>query len=312
MTAHPAEQPGASRSFSFLTNPIAGGGAAPAAVVPVARILRDAGASVDVTYSTGHRATLQVLEAAVARGDVVVSVGGDGMLSSIAGRVAALGGTLGVVPAGRGNDFARMLGLSAEPAEVARVLLSGTPAPVDLLSLRLGDAPARVVAGSVYAGVDAVAGEVVDKVRWMPGRAQYPYAAVRALARYSPIAVQVIVDGRAHAFRAATVVVANSAYYGSGMKIAPSASVDDGLLDVVVIEAGSRRELIRSLPTVYDGSHVMRPEVHVLRGRSVEVSGTPSAPIGGDGEQLGHLPASAAAPARIDVLPDALSLLRPG
>lgn len=301
----------AARSFSFLVNPRSGGGAGPAAVVPVARILRDAGATVEVTYSPGIRATADLVDTALSRGDVVVSVGGDGMLSSLAGRVSAAGGTLGLVPAGRGNDFVRMLGLSHRPEDVAEVLLTGTPTPTDLLSVRLGDGPARTVAGSVYAGVDAVAGEIVDRVRWMPGALHYPYAAVRALATYEPVEACVVVDGLEHAFRAATVVVANSAYYGSGMRIAPPASVHDGLLDVVVIEAASRRALVRALPRVYDGGHVDRPEVHVLRGRSVAISGSPGVPMGGDGEPLGHLPALAEAAVRVDVLPDALRLLLP-
>jgi diacylglycerol kinase (ATP) len=302
---------GTGRTFSFLINPLSGGGAAPAAVVPVARILRDAGAAVDVTYSPGPRATLEIIDAAIERGDIVVSVGGDGMLSSVAGRVAERGGTLGLVPAGRGNDFARMLALSSEPADVADVLLTGRPTPVDLLSLRLSGAAPRIIAGSVYSGVDAVAGEVVDKVRWMPRKLQYPYAAVHSLATYKPIDAHVVVDGTAHRFQAATVVVANSAYYGSGMKIAPDAAVDDGQLDVVVIEATSRRGLIRSLPKVYEGEHIHLPEVHVLRGRSVQVSGSPSVPMGGDGEPLGHLPADPAAPAEIDLMPGALDLILP-
>lgn len=296
------------RAYSFLANPLSGGGAAPAALVPIARILRDAGASVDVTYSPGLSATLEVVDTAVARGEVVVSVGGDGMLSSIAGRVSTLGGTLGIIPAGRGNDFARMLGLPTAGVDIAKILLEGTPRPVDLLALRLGGAP-RIVTGSVYLGVDAVASEVVDKVRWLPRRLQYPYAAVHAFATYDPVTAEVVVDdGEPLAVRAATVVIANSGYYGSGMHIAPTASLDDGLLDVVVIEA-TRRGLIRSLPKVYDGSHLDLPGVHVLRGRSVTVSGTPAVPIGGDGEPLGHLPASGAV-ARTDILPGALNLLR--
>lgn len=299
------------RSFSFLVNPMSGSGSGPAAVVPVARILRDAGARVEVTYSPGIRAMTDLVEAAVDRGDVVVSVGGDGMLSSLAGAVSSRGGTLGLVPAGRGNDFVRMLGLPHEPADIAEVLLTGTAAATDLLSVRLGGGPARIVAGSVYAGVDAVAGEIVDRVRWMPGALQYPWAALSSLATYQPVEACVVVDGVEHAFRAATVVVANSAYYGSGMRIAPSADVHDGLLDIVVIEAASRRGLIRALPKVYDGGHVDLPEVHVLRGRSVAISGTPSVPMGGDGEPLGHLPVSRDEPARIDVAPGALQVLLP-
>jgi len=311
VSTDPSSYGATDRSFSFLINPLSGGGAGPSAVVPVARILRDAGATVEVTYSPGVKETAGIVEAAVARGDVVVSVGGDGMLSSVAGQVAALGGTLGLVPAGRGNDFVRMLGLSHEAEDVAKVLLAGTPTPTDLLAVRLGGAPPRFVAGSVYAGVDAVAGEIVDKVRWMPKQLQYPYASVRALASYKPVAMRVVVDGVEHAFDAATVVVANSAYYGSGIKIAPPASVHDGLLDVIVIEAASRRALIQSLPKAYDGSHVELDEVHVLQGRSVSLSGSPSVPMGGDGEPLGALLGSSEAAARIDVVPDALRILLP-
>jgi YegS/Rv2252/BmrU family lipid kinase len=299
------------RSFSFLVNPSSGGGAAPEAVVPVARLLREAGATVDVTYSPGPRAMAGLVASALERGDVVVSVGGDGMLSSLAGAVSAAGGTLAVLPAGRGNDFARMLGLPETADDQAKLLLESDPRSVDLVSLTLPGAEARRVAGSVYAGVDARASEVVDRVHWLPKRLQYPYAAIRSLATYRPGRYRVTVDGATAEYAAANVVVANSAYYGKGMKIAPDAVLDDGLLDVVVIEAASRWELISSLPKVYDGSHVALPEVTVLTGRRVEVAAdarTP-VPVGGDGEPLGVLPGLDAAPAVVEVLPGALSIL---
>ena len=299
------------RSFTFLVNPSSGGGAAPAAVVPVARALREAGATVDVTYSPGPKAMGSLVTAAVGRGDVVVSVGGDGMLSSLAGLVSTAGGTLGVVPAGRGNDFARMLGLPSAPADVARVLLETPVRHVDLVSLTLPGAAPRVVAGSVYCGVDARAGEIVDRAHRLPGKLQYPYAALRALATYRPGHFEVTVDGDRREFHAATVVVANSAYYGSGMRIAPAATVDDGRLDIVVIEAASRLALMRSLPKVYDGAHVDLPEVTVLTGTRVELraDAAPAVPVGGDGEPLGALPALADDPALVEVLPGVLPVL---
>ena len=136
------------RSFTFLVNPKSGGGAAPGAVVPVARVLREAGATVDVTYSPGPQAMTALVDEAVGRGDVVVSVGGDGMLSSLAGLVSAAGGTLGVVPAGRGNDFARMLGVPEDAEAQGRVLLEGDVRAVDLVAVS-GLGPRRVVAGAV-------------------------------------------------------------------------------------------------------------------------------------------------------------------
>lgn len=310
MTA--SENPVATRSFTFLVNPASGGGAAPEAVVPVARLLREAGSTVDVTYSPGPRAMGDLVTAAIARGDVVVSVGGDGMLSSLAGSVSAGGGTLAVLPAGRGNDFARMLGLPEHPREQAALLLEGTVRPVDLLTYTVPGAEPRVVAGSVYSGVDARAADLVDRMRRVPRKLQYPLAAVRSLATYQPGRFTVTVDGETRHYSAATVVVANSAYYGKGMKIAPAAAVDDGVLDVVVIEAASRLELLRSLPKVYDGAHVALPEVTVLTGRRVELSGIARQPIpvGGDGEPLGPLPTSADAPAVIEVHPGALRIIR--
>lgn len=300
-----------SRSFTFLVNPASGGGAAPGAVVPVARLIRESGATVDVTYSPGPRATGALVSAAIERGDVVVSVGGDGMLSSLAGAVSEGGGTLAVLPAGRGNDFARMLGLPEDPAGQAHLLLTGAVRRVDLLCLTAPGAPERVVAGSVYCGVDARAAEIVDRARWLPRKLQYPYAAVRSLATYTPGRFRVAVDGVEREYAAATVVVANSAYYGKGMKIAPAAAVDDGLLDVVVIEAASRAALVRALPSVYDGSHVSRPEVTVLTGRRVELRADARipVPVGGDGEPLGSLPPLAGPPAVVEVRPGALAII---
>jgi diacylglycerol kinase (ATP) len=300
------------RSFTFLVNPTSGGGAAPGAVVPVARALREAGAVVDVTYSPGPQAMGHLVDEAVSRGDVVVSVGGDGMLSSLAGLVAGRDATLAMVPAGRGNDFARMLGLPDDAEAQARVLLEGDVRRVDLLAASgFGATARRIVAGSVYAGVDARAAEIVDRATWLPRSLQYPYAALRALATYRPGQYRLSVDGIVQEYAAATVVVANSAYYGQGMQIAPPASVEDGVLDVVVIEAASRVALMRALPKVYDGRHVALPEVTVLSGKRVELSGTSRGPIpvGGDGEPLGTLPALLADPAVVEVVPGALSVI---
>lgn len=301
-----------SRSFTFLVNPNSGGGAAPEAVVPVARLLRDAGARVDVTYSPGPKSMGGLVQEALGRGDVVVSVGGDGMLSSLAGSVSSAGGTLAVVPAGRGNDFARMLGLPDTSEAEAMMLLEGQVRQVDLISWTTPGAARRVIAGSVYSGVDAHAAEIVDGVTWLPRTAQYPYAALRALAAYRPARYVMSIDGEKREFLASNVVVANSAYYGKGMKIAPAAVVDDGWLDVVVIEAASKLALMKALPTVYDGAHVSRPDVTVLRGRRVEIRADGArgpVPVGGDGEPLGVVPSLAGAPGVAEVLPGALSII---
>jgi YegS/Rv2252/BmrU family lipid kinase len=266
----------------------------------VARALRDAGCAVDVTYSPGPVACQALVAEALARGEVVVAVGGDGMVASLAGSVVAAGGVLGIVPSGRGNDFARQLGIGGSPDELAATLMKAEPRSVDVI-----DVDGRTVVGSVYAGVDSLASEIVDRSHHLPRSLQYPYAAVRSLLQFRPSAYDVVVDGEPHRFDAFTVVVANSGYYGSGMHIAPDAVVDDGVLDVVVIRASSRARLIRAMPKLYDGTHVELPEVVVLRGREVSVSAADPVLAYGDGERLGQLPVTAS------VSPAALRVLAP-
>lgn len=301
------------RGFAFLVNPASGGGLAPRTVVPLARVLREAGARVEVSYTTSAADVPELVAAAVARDAVVVSVGGDGMLSSVAGEVAARDGVLAVVPAGRGNDFARMLAVPHDTAAQAALLLEAAPRPIDLLRATEFGSPTLVVAGSVYAGVDAHAAEIVDRSHWLPSKLQYPVAAVRALASYRPVDCVLTVDGARTQHRAATVVIANSRYYGKGMAIAPDAEVDDGLLDVIVIEAAGRLELIRSLPKVYDGRHAELPEVTVLTGRRVTLSGRYAGdapvPVGADGEGLGSLSADESSPLVVEISPAAVRVL---
>jgi diacylglycerol kinase (ATP) len=292
------------RRFRILVNAAAGNGRAMGAAKAVSRLLSAAGASVAVEVSRGTAHSRAVVAEAVPRGEVVVAAGGDGMLGSVAGAVVAADGVLGVVPSGRGNDFARMLGLPTAADEVAACLLHGRVDPVDVIRTT-GAGAERIVLGSMYAGVDSLASHLVDRSRALPARVQYPYAAVRALLTWRPGVFTVDVDGAVHEQSAYNVVVANSGYYGKGMRIAPSADVRDGLLDVVLLPAGSRVSMVRRLPKVYDGSHVELAGVTVLRGRSVTVTADRDVPAYGDGERLGLLPRTA------QVLPGAIRVLVP-
>lgn len=296
--------------FLFVVNPVSGGGAGPAAAEAVARLLRGQGHGVRTEATQSPDDVAPLVSEATAAGDVVVSVGGDGMLASLAGVVAAAGGVMGMVPAGRGNDFARMLGLFGEPEAVASALVGPTRA-VDLLQVTRPSGETRMVAGSVYFGLDAVAGEHVERLRRLPKSLQYKVAALWAIAEYTSSSFSVRVDGQLLEVTGSSVVVANSAYYGSGMKIAPGAAVDDGLLDVIAVAAPTRRSLLKSLPKVYDGSHVDLPEVHVVRGTRVELNADPDVPFAGDGEPLGRAPLPGQPPVVVEVMPDSLTVLAP-
>lgn len=291
--------PSGSRAFRIIVNPASGGGKALDRVKPVAAILRDSGAEVTIVHSLGVEHSVSEVGEAAKAGETVVACGGDGMLASIASAVVDADVPLGIIPSGRGNDFARMLRLlDGTPEQTAHVLLEGDPTPVDVI--RVGE---KVVLGSVYAGVDSLASELVDKAHWLPGAMQYPYAAVRALLTYKPTRYTVTVDASSVVLEAYSVVVANSGYYGKGMHVAPSAAVDDGILDVVVLPKASRFKLIRLMPKVYDGSHADLPEVVTFRGKSISLSAKDPVRAYGDGESLTDLPLTATvAPGVLKVL----------
>ena len=280
-------------SFRFLVNPASGGGAAPEAVVPVARLLRDAGADVEVTYSPGPLAMRALVDAALDRGDVVVSVGGDGMLSSLAGLVAEGGGVLGVLPAGRGNDFARMLDLPTTPEAPGRAV-PRRPDPPGRPD-RLRTAPARNASSPVRSTPGSTPGPPRSSTArdCCPARSSTP----------TPPSARSRPTGPAATGCPSTATYARvlrGDRRGRELGVLRQGDADrpgrrrsaDGLLDVVVIEAASRIALMRALPSVYDGSHVERDEVHVLTGTRVELRGRAghAIPVGGDGEPLGVLP----------------------
>ncbi|MEV2217584.1 YegS/Rv2252/BmrU family lipid kinase [Streptomyces sp. NPDC050997] len=291
------------RQFTAVVNPTAGGSTGAAALLAVARLLREAGAELDTEYSHSLPHAQDLARQAGKRGRVVLAVGGDGITGCVGGALSGTGALFGIVPAGRGNDFARALGLPAEPVELARILLHHEPRPVDTIEVSSAVHDRTVVLGSVYAGVDALANRHANRARLLRGTASYYAGALRAVATWRPVRYRVTVDGEDHPHTGYTVVVANSGYYGSGRLIAPGARLDDGLLDVVMIREAPRRLFFALMNELSSGAHVHRPEVRVLRGREVRVEADRPVPYGADGEVEADLPVT------VRVLPGALQVL---
>lgn len=287
------------RSFTAVVGPAARRGLA--RLMPVAQLLRAGGARVRVEYTGGVGQAREVARRCAADGEVVLAAGGDGTLRCLGAALAGTDGVLGVVPAGRGNDLARQLGLPHRAEDVAAVLLHGQPRRIDAL-----DAGGEIVLGSVYAGVDAAANERANRARFTPAGLVYPLAGARALLGWGPTAYRLTVDGHELSARAYSVVVANSGYYGGGLHVAPDAAVDDGLLDVVVLGAASKLLFPLVLREMRSGVHVRRREVSVLRGAEVTVATDRPVPAYADGDPLAVL-----GELHIRALPAALSILAP-
>lgn len=255
------------------------------------------------TRGPGH-ATALAAEAARIGVPLVVAVGGDGTLNEVVNGVAALGTespvTLGALMTGRGRDACRNLGLARDPLRAVRRLAEGRVVRRDV-GLATWPGGRRFFLGSVGAGFDAV---VAARAGGRSGRLVYLRAVVTSLRDYRAVPVTVTpADGEAWVGPAASVVVCNGASFGGGMRIAPGARPDDGLLDVVVLGPLGRAELALWLPTVFWGGHLANRKVQTWRASAVRVSAEAPLPAQLDGE-LGPR-----TPLDVTILPGALRLL---
>jgi YegS/Rv2252/BmrU family lipid kinase len=274
------------RRFAILMNPASAGGK-PLRVLPaLQQALTEAGAEQRVveTRDMGH-ATHAARDAA-GRGEVVVALGGDGLVGKLAG--ALRGSTpLGVVPAGRGNDFARALGIPEDVEGATRVLLEGVRKALDL-----GEANGQPFACIASLGYDSVANRLANDARLLRGHLVYTYAGIRALLSWHPARFTVRLDDREYRFEGYTVAAANTGYYGGGMHMAPGADPSDGLLEVITIEQVSKPRFLANLPKVFKGTHVHEEGVNVHRAQKVEISADRPFDVYGDGDPLTTLPAT--------------------
>jgi YegS/Rv2252/BmrU family lipid kinase len=288
------------REVALIVNPSAGGGRAARALPAVEARLRalGVGLEVDATRDTAHARELAV--GAARRGRVVVTLSGDGMLGAIAGALREVpGATVGVLPGGRGNDFARVVGIPLDAEAACDVIANGVARPVDL-----GLAGETPYIGIASVGFDSEANRIANSAPARLGQLVYVYGALGALATWKHAAFTVEVDGERTRFTGWSVAAANSKAYGGGMFVAPDAELDDGALDVVYCESTSKATFVtKLLPKVFKGEHVHEPTVHVLRGAEVRVDADRPFMVYADGDPVGELPMTfRALPAALQVL----------
>lgn len=274
-------------------------------------LLREAGHQVRRVDPVDGRAMEGVLRDAVARQatDAVVVVGGDGTLHSAVNALAQTSVPLGIVAAGTGNDVARCLGLpyddtDAAIAHLVRALAEETPRVRAIDAVRVSTG--RWFVGMLSAGFDAFVNERANRMTRLSGTPRYVAAVLLEVMRLHARRYRVTIDRDTRHLDAVLVTVGNTASIGGGMRLAPDAVVDDGLLDVLVATPLSRFELLRLFPRVFRGTHVTDDHVTIVRGRviTIDVDDRGPAPVSyADGERFGPLPVT------LEVVPGALHVL---
>ena len=290
------------KRIALIVNPSAGGGRAAKALPAVQRALAGAG----IAYRTEETKSLdharELAAQAAERGEIAVAFGGDGLVGAVADALRRRGdGVLGILPGGRGNDFARVLGIPRDPVAACAVLAEGVERPLDL-----GDAGGRTFVGIASCGFDSDCNRIANETRLVRGNLVYVYAALRGLIAWQPATFRIEFDGEESVSMAGfNVVAANSRAYGGGMYIAPDASLEDGLLDVLWIAAMPKLRFLRLLPTVFKGRHVRYPQVSVRRAREVHISAERPFTMYADGDPIAELPVT------VRALPRAVRVIVP-
>jgi diacylglycerol kinase (ATP) len=303
----------------LIVNPAAGRGSAGRRWPKLERRLRAAGLDFDAELTSRSGEASELARRGVKQGrSIVGAVGGDGTISEVANGFFEKGEPipghtrLAALSVGTGGDFSRSFALPKTPEAAAAMLLAGHSRRIDAGRVTcVGPRGEEIVRHFVNVADTGIGGEVLTRVnsgfRVLNGEVTFALAAAITLLRWRNRPVHVVVDGEAHDRVAQQVVVANCQYFGGGMRVAPRALPDDGLLDVVIAGDLSLLENLRGMRRVRKGTHLDggTAKIEHFHARRVEVSSPAPLHVDVDGELPGMLPAV------FEAMPDALELICP-
>lgn len=294
-----------------IVNPVAGACSTRRKWPCISRLLKQIGLSFDYKYTEGVGHAKELAQAAVSAGyPYVVVVGGDGTISEVANGILSAPAndtTLGVISTGTGSDFARSVGIPRSYVNACSLLISPKRLSIDVGVVEYknkGQSLKRFFVNSAYIGFGATVVEATERLpKYFGGTIPYLTSVFRTLFSYRNKSVVLRIGDKVKSARILSVVVANGGYVGGGMHVAPEASLNDSLLDVMIIGDIGKFELLKALPTVYNGTHVTHPKVTMGRAAKVTIDTSERLLVSADGELLGEGPAS------FSIVPMALNLM---
>jgi len=300
-----------SRQFpaTVFVNPRAGGGCARRCLSSIKQIFAERAFPADFIFTESTEALESHARSAIQAGRrVLLAMGGDGTLQALVNAAHGREVMLGIVPTGGGNDFAAALRLPRNPITAAVAILSGRPRWVDVLCARTADGSRRLYVGGGGVGLDADAASYSAVYAQLPGRLRYIAAALRALREFKPLRIRAEFPGSDHPPMEAPALLAgvlNTPSYGAGLRLAPDARIDDGLLTTLFVRNLTAPQVFVALPRLLARGDL--PDSYVTRVSTARVRLTADREclFHGDGEILGP------APVEIEVLPKAAQVLAP-
>ncbi len=292
----------------LIVNPTAGGGQGAAIAHQASLELQRLGLQHEVLYSSSPTDPGVLAHQAVVDGcALVVGVGGDGLLHAVANSLVGTHTTLGIIPAGRGNDIARGLGIPLRLTEACELIAqygayAAQPAP----RIDVGQADERYFLSIALVGLAAEINRRANLLGRLRFNAVYSLLTVLSVFLSSPQTFTITCDGHEQRCYSWLIAVGNLGSSGRGMQLVPAARVDDGILDACMAHGMGKWELLlRAFPRVFNGSHVYLTGIESLRGREINIRSEIPGDVYADGERLGSLPVT------LRAIPQALAVIRP-
>lgn len=287
-----------------IVNPVAGGGRAARAENKIARLFAGRGHSFEIVRSrSSEDARGQACQAAEQKVRHVVALGGDGMFHHVVEGLLGSESIAGFFPGGNGNDIAAGLGIPNDPVRAAELFLDAVPRPIDVVRVRFGDGHIAHFVGAGGMGLDAEAAlQANTRFRAWPGVLRYLAGAFWTFAHEPAFDLLGEIDGKRWSGKTILAAIANAPCYGSGIRIAPEAKMNDGRLNAVLVEEVGWLRLVYGLGMLLTSGNLKLKEVKRFEARCVRLTASQSVKIHGDGELLGD------SPAEFEILPAAIAV----
>ena len=274
--------------------------------------LRESGLSFDYQYTEGAGHASELARLAASDGyRFLVAVGGDGTINEVANGLldSANSGTttMGIVSTGTGNDFIRSMGIPKDYIKACKCITGDRRTLIDVGLVEFkknGQNARRYFINSAGVGFDAEVAEAGKGVpHFMGNTVPFVLALLKTLPLYRNKDVRLSIDGREEKRRVLSLIVANGAYFGGGMRIAPQAELNDRRLDVLTLGDIGKAELLQVFPRVYKGTHVTHPKVRMEKAERITIECDRRILLQADGELLGE------GPVTFQILPAALNVV---
>ncbi|MEX0346325.1 MAG: diacylglycerol kinase family protein [Rhizobiaceae bacterium] len=266
-----------------ILNPQAGAGRAGASWPQFSALLEEAVGEFELKRTSAPGDASHLARKAIFDGtELIIAVGGDGTTNEVANGFIDGNGqistscALAIVPCGTGSDFCRTLGVDSDPAKAISGLSARSERSIDV-GVAHFQSSGRMLVSRLFLNIASFGlSGVISRNMYLAGRSQllpiklrYLVETFRGLSSYHPANIRLAVDEAVFEGEVTLVAIANGQYFGGGMMVAPNASPQDGLFDVIVLRAITKSRLARKIALVYRGAHLSLPEIAVFRGSRI-------------------------------------------